>query len=467
MAITKMRYIGERPSGSGNKHQGLKNCINYILNPDKTDGGTLIGAVNCTTHDAYSQMLNTKKYFNKEDKRQCYHYVLSFNKDENDVEAAFDILKKFVEQYLGSGYEAVYALHNDTDVLHGHIVFNSVSFVDGIKYRYQKGDWKKDIQSKVDALCLEYGFDTLEYNEYVNDNGSNVMEYSDNYVRNRKIQIKKDIDECISVSVSFDEFLHRMHAMGYKTDYSGKYFKVKHPDMEGYRRTHTLGKRDKICNMYTLEMIQKRIECNANKLQLAMADNCIISSSGNLVNPKTVTFTKRKFIRYRDMSSWQKKEFLRKKRLGIRNVRVNYKSNITALRQMNERAEIMNIISANHINSLDEAMLYKEYVQKELDDTIELRNEYSIKRKIFAQELKVYKLYLDCRDKGDFTRLYEDATYKKVLLNHNRSLEDIIKFGKSMEEERMHINKQIRARKEMVNHVNQISGYFENSYRTI
>ena len=40
-----------------------------------------------------------------------------------------------------------------TDHVHSHIVFNSVSFVDGKKYRYEKGDWAKYIQPITNKLC--------------------------------------------------------------------------------------------------------------------------------------------------------------------------------------------------------------------------------------------------------------------------------------------------------------------------
>lgn len=51
-----------------------------------------------------------------------------------------------MEEYLDKSYEAVFVVHDNTAHVHSHIVFNSVSFVDGKKYRYEKGDWAKYIQ---------------------------------------------------------------------------------------------------------------------------------------------------------------------------------------------------------------------------------------------------------------------------------------------------------------------------------
>lgn len=116
------------------------------MNPEKTQGGRLVGAINCQADMAFEQMMDTKKQFGKTDKRQGYHIILSFKEDEVEPDRAFEITQKFVAEYLGDAYEAVFVVHDNTDHVHSHIVFNSVSFVDGKKYRYEKGDWAKYIQ---------------------------------------------------------------------------------------------------------------------------------------------------------------------------------------------------------------------------------------------------------------------------------------------------------------------------------
>ena len=49
----------------------------------------------------------------------------------------------------------IHILHDNTAHVHSHIVFNSVSFVDGKKYRYEKGDWAKYIQPITNKLCQD------------------------------------------------------------------------------------------------------------------------------------------------------------------------------------------------------------------------------------------------------------------------------------------------------------------------
>ena len=134
MAISKILHM--KDSGNSFHARHLKRALDYVMNPEKTQGGRLVGAINCQADMAFEQMMDTKKQFGKIDKRQGYHIILSFKEDEVEPDRAFEITQKFVAEYLGDTYEAVFVVHDNTDHVHSHIVFNSVSFVDGKKYRY-------------------------------------------------------------------------------------------------------------------------------------------------------------------------------------------------------------------------------------------------------------------------------------------------------------------------------------------
>lgn len=136
MAISKILYMKDCGGHFHGKH--LKQALDYVMNPEKTQNGRLIGGMNCQPETAFKQMMDTKKEFGKVDKRQGYHLILSFKEGEVSPDTAYEITQKFVKEYLGSLYEAVYCIHDNTDHVHSHIIFNSVSFVDGRKYRYEK-----------------------------------------------------------------------------------------------------------------------------------------------------------------------------------------------------------------------------------------------------------------------------------------------------------------------------------------
>ena len=125
MAISKILHM--KDSGNSFHARHLKRALDYVMNPEKTQGGRLVGAINCQTDMAFEQMMDTKKQFGKTDKRQGYHIILSFKEDEVEPDRAFEITQKFVAEYLGDAYEAVFVVHDNTDHVHSHIVFNSVS----------------------------------------------------------------------------------------------------------------------------------------------------------------------------------------------------------------------------------------------------------------------------------------------------------------------------------------------------
>ncbi len=159
MAVTK--FISQlHPPKHGDVYVGVRKLLEYILNPDKTEGNKYVGSLNCSAdaEKALQEMAATKKYFGKERRdphhRLAYHWVLSWPEDEDISEAdALEITRKFCEDYFGENYEVVYGVHNDKDHMHAHICFNSVNRMDGYMYRYNTGDWAKHVQPLVDRAC--------------------------------------------------------------------------------------------------------------------------------------------------------------------------------------------------------------------------------------------------------------------------------------------------------------------------
>ena len=254
MAISKILNMKDCGGHFHGKH--LKRSLDYVMNPEKTQDGRLVGAINCQVDSAFEQMKATKRKFGKVDKRQGYHIILSFKEDEVNPETAFEITRRFVEEYLGKSYEAVYVVHDNTAHVHSHIVFNSVSFVDGKKYRYEKGDWAKYIQPITNKLCQEYGLSIIDV-----DDGSKEKEhesYKDwsEYREGSFVwadMIKRDLDSCILQAGNYEQFLELLSDKGYEVK-QGKYLAVKPQGMTRFRRCKTLG------DMYSDEVIRERIE---------------------------------------------------------------------------------------------------------------------------------------------------------------------------------------------------------------
>ena len=150
MAITKILY----------RNGGLRQAIDYITNPSKTDEQLLTDYVRCDPGYAAQQMMDTKRALGKTDGRQCYHIIQSFKPDEITQELAHEIAKQFAAEHL-SGYEAVIATHVDKAHIHSHIVFNSVNAVTGKMYHSTRENYYQQIRTISDMLCREHGLSVI------------------------------------------------------------------------------------------------------------------------------------------------------------------------------------------------------------------------------------------------------------------------------------------------------------------
>ena len=251
MAISKIMHMNSEKNRNPAQH--LQNALEYIQNPDKTEKLLFVGSVNCPPKTAFEQMMNTKKMFQKTDKRQGYHIVLALKPGEGTPEIAYDMAKRFTEEFLGDRYEAVYAVHVDKDHIHSHIVWNSVSFIDGKKYDYKKGDWKHVIQPITNKLCREYGLSVIEA-EYVK-NSQNLSRKEWQFEQTFKEMIYRDAMFCASYAGSMEHFLFLMQRLGYEFK-PKEYLTVKMPGRKLYHRLDKMDEyfaedRFKYCFEYT------------------------------------------------------------------------------------------------------------------------------------------------------------------------------------------------------------------------
>ena len=249
MAITKMNHL---KGGEGSN--GLKRSIAYIMNPEKTDGGLLVGGNSGTTpEEVFRSMMETKDHFGKQKGRQGYHFVISWKPGDITKEIAYKAAGTFCERYLGDDYDYVYAIHTDQLHIHAHIIFNSVNRRTGYKYRYEKGDWERFIRPVTDEVCRENGLPVLS--------DQRTGEGSMNYAEHKAIKegmptltriVRADIDRMILRSDSFEDFLMNMRRLGYRIRV-GKYITYCPPGIARGRRDKTLGEG------YSREEITRRI----------------------------------------------------------------------------------------------------------------------------------------------------------------------------------------------------------------
>lgn len=93
--------------------------------------------------NVYRSFPDEKKLWDKDSGRMYAHNIISFHKDEDIAPAqALEIEQEFVEKFFPN-HQSVIGVHQDKDRLHIHIVTNSVSFIDGLKFHQTKRDLER------------------------------------------------------------------------------------------------------------------------------------------------------------------------------------------------------------------------------------------------------------------------------------------------------------------------------------
>ena len=245
MAITKILNIMESEGRNPASH--LKNALEYIQNPDKTEECVLVGGINCLPDTAFEQMEETKNIFHKTGKRQGYHVIISFSPEEKvTAEQAMYVLEHFAKDVLGDDYEAVYAVHTDREHMHGHLIWNSVSMTTGKKYNSPKGNWKNHLQPITNKYCDELGLAIMpaEYSR----NPKNISRDKWEREMSMKEIILRDAKMCAYAAGNVEHFKYLMKRLGYvfKKD---AWMEVQAP---GFRYYHKLAKLDEMFSEETL-----------------------------------------------------------------------------------------------------------------------------------------------------------------------------------------------------------------------
>ena len=232
----------------------LQDALDYAANRDKTEQSCFESSYACTLETAFADMRQTKERWHKSGGVQGYHLVQSFAAGEVTPELAHQIAKELADRVLGGRYEYVIGTHLNTGHIHSHIVWNSVSCVDGKKYRSNYKSYVTEIRAVSDELCRKYKLSVID-----TENSHHVAKPYAEWLAEKNGQptwrtaIRQDVDEAIQQSLTWRQFLNALERNGYEVRMGRKYPVLRPPGKERFVRFKTLGKR------YTPEAIQTRI----------------------------------------------------------------------------------------------------------------------------------------------------------------------------------------------------------------
>lgn len=453
MAITKLMHIKER--NTGDPSTGLRNCINYILNPEKTDNMKLVVSNSGLTPDEIlKSFIKTKDYYNKRFGRQGYHFIVSYPAGEKIKDSIMlNVMDDITQELLNDEYDYVAAVHNDTDHPHGHIVFNSVNRINGKKYRYNNGDWAKIIQPIVNRVSEKYNLPLI-----------NIMvmdEKTEQGTLNKRKLLKHDIDEAIKKANDYEallEILEKDYDIEVKESYSKRYgtiLKYKPLGESKYIRANSLGcgyypedlKRRLNLDRLEIKDVELAVNENINKMHIYKG---FISWDNMSVYQKEIA----KKIYYADhvlkngkhLSNWEVNRTISKINTltnSIMTIQKNQVDSFSDLINKIEKKENQIIKIQKYMKMLNQE--YRDYLKysKDVPSLFDLLKSY----KVFAEEQDINI------DKLKKIEKYMDV--KKVEQAYNtyiKKMDELRKVKKELQNDRKYLKK---IKKELVNNLEE------------
>ena len=227
MAVTKTHPIKST----------LKAAIDYICNPEKTDGKLLVSSYGCAAETADIEFSWTRRHAIDKGTNLGRHLIQAFQPGEVTPEQAHEIGMELAKEILGGKYEFVLTTHIDKDHVHNHLIFNAVSFADHKHYHSNKRSYHY-IRRTSDRLCKEHGLSVIIPGQ---DKGKSYIEHqAAQNGTSYKAKLKAAIDRLLPACSNLEELLRRLQREGYEIK-RGKYISARAPDQERFTRLKTLG----------------------------------------------------------------------------------------------------------------------------------------------------------------------------------------------------------------------------------
>ena len=235
------------------ERQALADVIAYAANEDKTEKHFYTTGINCYVEFARDQFDSVKQRFEKTGEIVAFHAYQSFREGEVTPDEAHAIGVQLAKELWGDRFQIVVATHVNTKCVHNHIVINSVSFVDGLKFNGCKANTRL-LRDTSDRICLEHGLSVI--NEPKGRRvGTYLYKMEHAGMPTRYNVARQAIDEAVALSLTLEEFKYELRKRGYsyRFDPQRKYWTITPPGWKKAIRIHQLGED------YTRESIERRI----------------------------------------------------------------------------------------------------------------------------------------------------------------------------------------------------------------
>lgn len=399
-------------------YRDLHNTVEYIKADFKTEKQFYVTGINCSEDNALEEMKATKKKFGKERGILAYHAFQSFAEGEVTPEQAHKIGIQLAEELWGDRFEVIVSTHLNTKHIHNHFVLNSVSFVDGKKYRDNRSTYAI-MRRTSDEICRENNLSVIEekpcgklnidYNKYY----SSYLQRDDYHTL-----VKADVDFAIKQAYSYNNFEDILIDMGYTiTIRAGKISLCKPPYKRNIRITRAFGEE------YSMDNIEERIMSNTSYIPL-LAKSKIKRYKGK--NRKSIRYDRGSLYRLYLYYCYMFKVFPKNNKIKLSE---NMKKEVRKMEQMSNEIKF---ICRNKIKSTDELFSYKKNLAEELNNQMKERCKLRRNRENCQdseERQKICNEILVVSDKINYlkkeVKLCEDVRKRNITMKENiREIEE-------------------------------------------
>ena len=224
----------------------IRDIIDYVENPDKTEGGQLVTGYQCNPKIAGAEFLLFKRQYLQKTGRErgaddviAYHLRQSFVPGEITPEEANRLGQELARRFTKGNNAYIVCTHTDKKHIHNHIIVSAVNLDRTRKFRnFLKSG--KALARLSDTICIENGYSIVEhpkpsgqsYDEWLGEQKSLPH-------RDRICQL---IDEILSRKPeSFDALLVLLRQAGYEIKGNPANPSIRGGDQKRFVRMDTLG----------------------------------------------------------------------------------------------------------------------------------------------------------------------------------------------------------------------------------
>ena len=224
----------------------IRDIIDYVENPEKTNQGQLVSSYQCSARIADKEFLFAKKLYIQKTGRVrgaddviAYQLRQSFAPGEITPEEANRLGRELAMRFTKGRNAFIVCTHTDRRHLHNHVIISAVNLECDRKFRNFWGSTKA-LRRLNDTLCIENGYSIVEnpqrhgksYNKWLGDQAGISHRDRICYLIDEALKQKPD---------SFDALLDLLRQAGYEIKGNPANLSLRGGEQKRFVRMDTLG----------------------------------------------------------------------------------------------------------------------------------------------------------------------------------------------------------------------------------